>query len=182
MWLPKLFPATVIVTDAPDGFEADGLPDLEKLGAVARRSDDGLHALVADDNGDHRFWIPHGGVLLSTAILIPRDRHFLWRVRSAMRLHLKLEGKPSRGWPREQRLTPFQLRRTALMLRAWDGVESGASRRHVAGVILNDDVKALRAIDWQNAPERRRISRLLKAARQAIEGGYLRWLAPRTRR
>lgn len=180
-WLPKLVPATVIVTNAPDGFEADALPDLERLDAAARRTDDGLHVLVPDDGGEHRFWIPHSGLLRSTAILIPRDKYFLWRVRSAMRLHLKLEGKPARGWPREQRLTPFQLRRAALMLRAWDGVESGASRRHVAGVILNDDVKALRAIDWQNAPERRRISRLLKAARQAIEGG-LRWLAPRTRR
>lgn len=182
LWSPRLFPATVIVTIAPEGFAADALPDPEKLAAVASRTEDGLHALVAADDGEHRLWIPHDGFLFSTAIVIPRDRYFLWRVRNAVRLHLKLEGKPSRGWPREQRLTRFQLHRAALMLRAWDGVESGASRRHVAGIILNDDVGALRAIDWHNAPERRRLSRLLKAARQTIEGGYLRWLAPQTRR
>ena len=31
------------------------------------------------------------------------------------------------------------------MLRAWDGVESGASRRIVAGILLNRNVEALRA-------------------------------------
>lgn len=106
----------------------------------------------------------------------------MWRVRSAVRLHLKLDGQPSRGWPREQRLTPFQLHRAALMLRVWDGVESGAPRRHVAGVVLNDEAQTLRAIDWHNAPERRRLSRLLKAAGEIIDGGYLRWLTPRSRR
>lgn len=64
------------------------------------------------------------------------------------------------------------------MLRAWDGVESGASRRIVAAVLLNQNVETLRAIDWQNAPERRRIGRILKEARERIEGGYMRWLAP----
>lgn len=167
---------------APEGFAADALIDPEGLAVVAQRTDDGLHALIADDDGEHRLWIPYRGLLLGTAVLIPRDRYFMWRVRSAVRLHLKLEGKPSRGWPREQRLTPFQLHRAALMLRAWDGVESGASRRHVAGVILNDDVEAMRAIDWHNAPERRRLTRLLKSARETIGGGYLRWLTPRARR
>ena len=65
------------------------------------------------------------------------------------------------------------------MLRAWDGVESGASRRIVAGILLNKSVEALRAIDWKNAPERRRLARILKAGREVIEGGYLRWLTPR---
>jgi hypothetical protein len=62
------------------------------------------------------------------------------------------------------------------MLRAWDGVESGASRRIVASILLNRNVEALRAIDWKNAPERRQLARILKACRDMIEGGYLRWL------
>lgn len=82
-------------------------------------------------------------------------------------------------WPRAQRLSAFQIHRASLMLRAWDGVESGASRRIVAGILLNKNVEALRAIDWKNAPERRRLARILKACRDMIEGGYLRWLAPR---
>lgn len=182
MWSPQTFPATVIVTIAPSGFAVVPLPDLEGLAAFVGVAEDGLHALFAGDEGDHRLWLPDTSALAATAILIPRDRYFMWRVRSAVRLHLKLEGKPSPGWPREQRLTPFQLHRAALMLRAWDGVESGVSRRHVAGVILGGDAGALRAIDWHNAPERRRLARLLKAAREAIEGGYLHWLTPRKRR
>ncbi len=169
---------------APSGFAADPFPDPGQpgAGALARWAEDGLHALIPGVGGDHRLWMPDGGALAASAVLIPRDRYFLWRVRNAVRLHLMLEGEQSRGWPREQRLTPFQLHRAALMLRVWDGVESGASRRHVAGVVLNDEAQTLRAIDWHDAPERRRLSRLLKAARQTIDGGYLQWLVPRTRR
>ncbi|MGO4842928.1 DUF2285 domain-containing protein, partial [Rhizobiaceae sp. 2RAB30] len=79
-------------------------------------------------------------------------------------------------------MTRFQFHRASLMLRAWDGVASGASRRHFASVILNPDVATLRALDGKNAPERRRLARILKAARETIDGGYLRWLVPRSRR
>lgn len=115
------------------------------------------------------------------AFVIPRDQNFLWRIRNVMRLHRLLDGLPSGQWPRAQRLTRFQRHQASLMLRAWDGVESGASRRQVAAVLLNPDVASMRAIDWKNAPERRRLARILKAARETIDGGYLRWLAPRTR-
>lgn len=64
------------------------------------------------------------------------------------------------------------------MLRAWDGLESGASRRVIAAVLINRTVETLRAVDWQNAPERRRLARILAAARRQVERDYLRWLAP----
>lgn len=65
------------------------------------------------------------------------------------------------------------------MLRAWDGVGSGASRRTVASILLNQSVDTLRALDWKNAPERRRLARILTTSRDTIENSYLRWLAPR---
>ncbi|MDI6025946.1 DUF2285 domain-containing protein [Corticibacterium sp. UT-5YL-CI-8] len=117
---------------------------------------------------------------MNEAFLIPRDRYFFWRIRNVLRLHRHLDGKPSGRWPRDQRLSQFQLHRAALMLRAWDGVESGASRRHVASILLNPDTGAMRALDWKNAPERRRLARILSAARVTIEGGYLHWLSPRS--
>ena len=43
------------------------------------------------------------------------------------------------------------------------------------------NIVKVRALDWKNAPERRRLARILAAARERIEGGYLRWLAPRAR-
>ena len=137
---------------------------------------------MADDHGDHRIWFPRGEQPANAAFLIPYDAHFLWRIRSALRLHRLLGGQPSVAWPREQRLTRFQFHRASLMLRAWDGVESGATRRHVASVLLNPDVAFMRALDWKNASERRRLARILNAARETIDGGYLRWLAPRSRR
>lgn len=141
-----------------------------------------MHAVVVDGEGDHQLWFAAGAEAVRAAILLPIDPHFWWRYRNAGRLVRRLEGQRSGRWPREQRLSTFQLHRAALMLRAWDGVESGASRRIVAGILLNSNVEALRAIDWKNAPERRRLARILTAGRTMIEGGYLRWLAPRKRR
>ena len=168
----------MIVTAAPAGFATSPLPDPFAPFFHSELTVDGLHATIADDDGDHRIWLPNGHQSASTAFLIPRDQHFLWRIRNALRLHRRLDGEPSGPWPRGQRLSRFQLHRAALMLRAWDGVDSGASRRHVAAILLNPDVASLRAIDWKNAPERRRLARILKAARETIDGGYLRWLVP----
>lgn len=119
---------------------------------------------------------------MKAAVLLPLDKHFYWRHRNAARLKRRLDGQSSGHWPHEQRLSVYQLHRAALMLRAWDGVEAGASRRHVAAVLLNPEAAAMRAIDWQNASERRRLARILAAARDMIDGGYLRLLAPRRRR
>lgn len=182
MWLPQRFPATLIVTAAPDGLAASSLPDPRTPPVLAELIGDGLHAVIADHDGDHRFWLRDGSEVRSAAVLIPLDEHFDWRMRSAFRLKRRLDGKPSGRWPREQRLSRFQLHRAALMLRTWDGVTSGASRRAVAGVLLNREVETLRALDWKNAPERRRLARILAAARERVEGGYLRWLAPRRSR
>ena len=54
------------------------------------------------------------------------------------------------------------------MLRVWDGVESGEPRRLIASILINEKVRTLRALDWKNAPERRRLARILAAARERI--------------
>lgn len=135
-----------------------------------------MHVIAADSEGDHQLWFETGAEPVPAAIVLPVDPHFWWRHRNAGRLVRRLEGNRTGRWSREQRLSRFQLHRAALMLRAWDGVESGASRRIVAGLLLNRNVETLRAIDWKNAPERRQLARILKACRDMIEGGYLRWL------
>ncbi|WP_374684915.1 DNA -binding domain-containing protein [Mesorhizobium sp. J428] len=56
-------------------------------------------------------------------------------------------------------------------------MKAGVSRRQVASVI-NPDAASPRALDWKNASERRCLARTLKAARETIDGGYLRWLVP----
>lgn len=178
-WQPTLFPAVLIVTAAPDGFAASSLPDARTLPIVGELTGDGLHAIAADGEGDHQLWFETGAKPIHAAILLPVDPYFWWRHRNAGRLVRRLERHRAGHWPRAQHLSRFQLHRAALMLRAWDGVESGASRRIVAGLLLNKDVEALRAIDWKNAPERRQLARILTACRDMIDGGYLRWLTPR---
>ncbi|WP_234053407.1 MULTISPECIES: DUF2285 domain-containing protein [unclassified Xanthobacter] len=157
-------------------------PDRQTLSFLGPSAGDGLYAVVEDDEGAHQVWLPDGDAPTTMAALIPFDAHFLWRVRSATRFKRRMDGKLAGPWPREQRLSPLQLRQAALMLRAWDGTASGASRREVASLLLNRDVESLRALDWKNAPERRRLARLLKVARETIDGGYLGWLTPRSRR
>lgn len=163
---------------APEGLAASSLPDPRTLPVVGEPTGDGLHAIAEDDAGDHRIWFRDGDEPVRAGVFIPFDEHFWWRHRNAGRLKRRLDGKPSGPWPRQQRLSVFQIRRAALMLRAWDGVESGASRRVVAAVLINRTVETLRAVDWQNAPERRRLARILAAARRQIERDYLRWLTP----
>lgn len=157
------------------------LPDPRLLPVRGELAPDGLHAIAEDHQGDHRLWFRDGGEPTKAGILLPLDDQFWWRHRNAARLKRRLEGKKSGPPPRQQRLSRFQIHRAALMLRASDGVESGASRRAIAAVLLNRDVEMLRKADWQNAPERRRLARILKAARGMIEGGYLRWLENRAR-
>lgn len=138
----------------------------------------GLHATIADEAGSHHLWLPDGALPSRAAVVIPLDEFFFWRIRSASRLKRLIERKHSGPLPPEQRLSRFQLHRAALMLRAWDGVASGASRQAIASILLNRDVQTLRAIDWKNAPERRRLARILGDARKRIKGGYLHLLAP----
>jgi hypothetical protein len=178
VWRAQCYPATLIVTAAPDDFAATSLPDPRALPILGELTGDGFHAIAADDEGDHQLWFDTGAEPVPVAIVLPVDPHFWWRHRNSARLVRRLEGRRAGRWPREQLLSAFQLHRAALMLRAWDGVESGASRRIVAGILLNSNVEALRAIDWKNAPERRQLARILKACRDTIDGGYLRWLAP----
>lgn len=170
----------LIVTAAPDGFDGSALARLGLATTHTEAAEDGLHAVLADD--EHRLWFPQGAEFGNAAVLIPLDGHLLWRAKNLLRFSRHLLGQPSGAWPREQRLSRFQLHRAALMLRAFDGVASGASRRQIASVLLNRDVATLRAIDWKNAPERRQLARILKTADETIDGGYLHLLAPPARR
>lgn len=135
-----------------------------------------MHAILRDDAGDHRLWLRAGVGTFRAAIIIPVDEYVLLRINSLLRLHRRLMGRPAGPLPRWQRISAYELYRMALMLRAWDGVAAGASRREIASVLFDRNLATLRAIDWQNAPERRRLNRILKAARQRIEGGYIRLL------
>lgn len=160
----------------PHGFDGCATLDLEALRAAGERVNGALHGVGADADGDHPFWLQQGAKTLPAAFVVPIDDHFALRVQTMQRFHRWMNRRPTGALPRQLRLSAYQRHRLTLMLRAWDGTETGASRRKVAGVLLNKDVLTMRAIDWKNAPERRRLNRLLSSTRELINGGYLRLL------
>ncbi|MDK1492894.1 DUF2285 domain-containing protein [Sinorhizobium sp. 7-81] len=178
IWVPQLYPATLIVAPAPPGFEDCLSLDPGALPIANAVLRDGFHVCIPDADGLHRLWFPNGDAPLKAAVVIPLDAHLSERLLSLQRWHRWLSRNASRPWPRWQRFSPYRVHRFSLMLRAWDGVSKGAARQEVASVLLNPDLKTLRSIDWKNTPERRRVHRLLKAARALIEGGYSRLLKP----
>jgi hypothetical protein len=166
----------VIVRAAPDGFANASPVDPSALPIVGEWLDNDLHATAEDEAGAHRLWLQDGRVPFGAAAVIPFDDHYWLRRASTDRFYRWLKGKPSGSLPRSQQLSPYESHRYGLMLQAWDGVKAGATRRKVASVVLNRDVMKLRAVEWKNASERRRLDRMLSTTDDLIGGGYVRIL------
>lgn len=60
-----------------------------------------------------------------------------------------------------------------LQLRALDGEQGGASRREIAAVLLDGQAHHIPAIEWKNAPLRKRINRIVASSVALMNGGYL---------
>ncbi|WP_410175310.1 DUF2285 domain-containing protein [Paracoccus denitrificans] len=141
--------------------------------ASVLRTSEGLHGIVADAGGDHRLWFPHGMARIRLAIVVPLDEDLMVRLNSIQRFHRLLTGRPVRPIPSLQALSASERHRATLMLRAWDGAESGASRRDIAGVLFRTDFSGLSAAEWKSASERRQLARILAEARSMVGGEYL---------
>ncbi|WP_442909759.1 DUF2285 domain-containing protein [Hyphomicrobium sp.] len=165
-----------MVGPAPPGFDGGLALDPGALRGAGEVVNGGLHAVVTDAVGDHRIWLQQRDGSFTAAFYVPIDEHFPQRVQSMQRFYRWLHGKATGPPPRYQQLSAYQRHRCVLMLRAWDATEAGASRRQLASVLLNNSVLTMRAIDWKNAAERRRVNRLLAAARAMVNGDYLRLL------
>lgn len=141
--------------------------------APVLRTSDGLHGIVTDAGGDHRLWFPQGAARIRLAILVPLDEDLMLRLNSIRRFHRLLTGRPVKPIPSLQALSASERHRAILMLRAWDGAASGASRRDIAGVLFRTDFSGLSAAEWKSASERRQLARILAEARAMIGGEYL---------
>lgn len=165
-----------MIASAPDGCGKNAAFNPSALHPDGKWVRGALYAVVPDEAGNHHLFLPQGQETARPAFIIPFDEHFVLRMQSLQRFYRRLTSNASGPLPRPLRLTSYQIHRCALMLRAWDGTRAGASHRDIAGTLFHRDVLTLRAVDWKNAPERRRIHRLLKAARAMVEGGYRRLL------
>ncbi|MDX3927939.1 DUF2285 domain-containing protein [Rhizobium sp. LC145] len=143
---------------------------------VVRDSRAGLHLQLSGREGDLNLWLPHGRTPLRAAFIIPIDNDIEIRLHSIQRAFRLLQGKPIGDVIRRQKLSAFHRHRYVQMLRAVDGLRSGASKREVASVLFSRDVRSFPAVEWRNASERRQLARLLAEANEHIERGYLRIL------
>ncbi|UPJ62063.1 DUF2285 domain-containing protein [Bradyrhizobium sp. 192] len=89
------------------------------------------------------------------------------------RLQRRIAGKGAGPQLRSLQLSPNQRSRLVLQLRALDGEQGGASRREIAAVLLDGQAHHIPAIEWKNAPLRKRINRIVASSVALMNGGYL---------
>lgn len=149
LWRPQLFPATVIVTAAPEGFGAPPLPD--PLGSsFSVSAANGLHAIMADDHGDHRIWF--------SARRATRQYRFPHTARRALSVAHPQRATPAPA-PRQPALRPMASRAASDPLSVSSSVPHAArlGRRGV-GRLAEVEEAAFRAPPFR-PPGRRRVLR-----------------------
>ena len=171
-WLPNVNPWVLTLEAAPQdahpgAFTLEACPHLK---AMLRHSEQETHLLFND--GGHTLQIlVTGPYSLSTPLTFYCDlsdpQQYEIKPLSLQRLFcLYRQGRlPRTLYPREQK-APQWIR----MLRAWDGLNAGARHREIAEVLYG----AHAASEGWTAGYRTRIQRLLRAATDMVNGGYLR--------
>jgi hypothetical protein len=165
----------VIVAPAPEDFAAARSIDPERLSPVIKHADteNGRHILLDDPEGRHRIWLMENVHARGSAFLIPLDDDLGARLHSLQRLHRRLTGKRAGPPLRSLQLSPPRRARLALLVRALDGEQEGASRREIAAVLLDDEASHIPAIEWKNAALRKRVNRVVASSVGLMNGGYL---------
>ena len=163
----------VILHPAPAGFSATSTsPNLPRTTQTPAR--DGTHLLL-EPGGAHRLQLLRAGPEgVTDAAIIPLDPDGFARLEAVCRLLARMHG---RKIPPDSRMTHQRLRRAQLMLRAYDGRETGATHREIAQVLYR--LPPLSRDEWQSASQRYAVMALLRDARKMVDGGYRALLRPR---
>jgi hypothetical protein len=157
---------------APDHPDAFDLWRFERLAATL--CCEGCEHVLFSDGARHlQLAVVAGSVLDGPVCLHYRLSGFQDVEAKALTLnrlcHLRRRRSFSKGlYPPETRAPRY-----AMMLRAWDGVQAGASQREIAIVLFGET--AVRR-DWEAGFLRTRVQRLVRGAEQLIGGGYRRLL------
>ncbi|MBN9678738.1 DUF2285 domain-containing protein [Salipiger bermudensis] len=140
---------------------------------TTRRAEDGLHHLL-DTGRQHRLQIlqadPDTNALVA---IVPLDQDAFARLDAIYRLLAQLHGRKVAV---DKRLTRQKRLRAKRMLQAFDGRLAGASQREIAEVVFR--LSRVSRDEWQSAPERFAVIRLIRDARALVEGGYRSLLRP----
>lgn len=136
-------------------------------------ADNGCHVLLDDPDGHLQLWFVDDVSAKGAGFLIPFDDDHGVRLHGLQRFRRRLTGQPAGPPIRSLQLTQLQRTWLTRQLRALDGVEEGASRREIAAVLLDAQARDIPAIEWTNAALRKRINRIIAAAKLMMNGGYL---------
>lgn len=169
-WLPETHDGTIILTASPLSV-ADGVrfaPETWPGDSVVRQIPGGAFILLREGPVQHRLWLPgppQPGALL--AAVTPLDASASSRSQAALRFRRHLTGRRAAGpsaFPKQR------LRRLALMLRALDGRNGGASYRAIAESLHGPRRVAAEA--WKTASIRDTTIRLVRSGIAMMKDGY----------
>jgi hypothetical protein len=172
---PDLAPDSIVLAPSLDGIGAGQPLDLKMLGVVRARMKIGdfLHFILADSDGDEHIWVS-GPLDRPLAMIVPIGRDPFARLAAAERLSRRLLGLAA--GPPTLCPTPFRRQHLLTLLQVLDGHQAGASRRELAAVLIDGDVRDYSAAEWSDSRQRKRINRWFAEAVELRDGGYRRLL------
>ena len=173
-WRPEVFPGTVILASAPQGYDALNsltLSDLEPF-ATDQRDRLGRHILLADPYGAQYLRLSENGSGHCLAVILPLDDASDLRFEAVGRFLRRLRGRSSGPLPTGLQLTPMRRSRLIQLLHALDFRLTGAGPREIAAALVDKDAAALPAIEWKSSAVRRKANRLIRDAQVLMNGGY----------
>lgn len=180
-WHPDCLPSTVVLvpSKAPAGSQVVRFAPAAWPGALAtREAQDGFHAILTVEGGEHRLWLPEplpSGAPLAALIMLDDDAQR--RTEAVVHLWRLLRGE-SQG---SREVLPVQQRqRLILSLRALDGYLAGASYRAIAIALFG--AMRVAAEPWKTASIRDRTIRLVRGGVRLMRRGYHALLCRRPRR
>jgi len=162
----------VVLEKVPEVLDDAASPTILPTGTT-NRAQDGLHHLL-DAGGQRRLQILQSDSDADALVaIVPLDQDAFVRLDAIYRLLAQLHG---RKVPVDKRLTRQKRLRAKRMLQAFDGRSAGASQREIAEVVFQ--LSRVSRDEWQSAPERFAVIRLIRDARAMVEGSYRSLLRP----
>lgn len=173
-WRPEVFPGTLIVVPAPQGFDGVFNIDLATLGVLTVDRQDSIerHLVFADHQGDQYLWLTDIDARHGLAVILPLDAVLDLRIEAVIRFARRLRGHAAGPLPRGLDLTPQRRARLIQLLHALDFRLTGAGPRDIAAALLDVEAASLPAIEWKSSAIRRKANRLITDAIALMNGGY----------
>lgn len=173
--MPNVDPSALLVAAAPEHMIEAGGSDAEHMffaGGTFRSVENQWHGAIDRHGEQYHVWTLEDPTTLSVrAIVLPFDDNLELRLHAARQLWRGLRGRVPIGEFRP--LTENARNWNILALRALDGRIAGATYRQLAEVLLGFTGNRS---DWELAPQKSQVRRLVAHGYKMMRGGYLLFL------